>query len=191
METNDLKQVKYVGPSRLKSLNALGIHTIQQLCETPIEKLAQIPTFGRHFAKLIQGAAREASRRKAGGQDLEIEEGQEKKREKIEGASIRKIEVLKRRLRGLLERWAPPEKKKELKCFDQLKKRSDTLVKHLERLDRMKDGLSKKASEKIVKKADDLNARLKKVGSKIKKKKCKKLACDMQSFSRMLKRVLP
>jgi predicted flap endonuclease-1-like 5' DNA nuclease len=188
MEAKDLKQVKHIGPSRLKSLKDLGIHTIEQLCEAPIDKLAQIPTFGRHYAKLIKDAASEASRIKAGGADQEIAPDREKKTEGVEAASTRKVEVLKTRLKGIFERLTPPEKKKELKLFDDLKKRSDGLVKRLDRLGQMQDGLSKKASKKIIKKADVLNAKLKKVGAKIKKKRCKKLACEIKSFSRMLKK---
>ena len=41
MERDDLTTVKYIGTSRMKSLNDSGIPTIKQLSETPIEELTR------------------------------------------------------------------------------------------------------------------------------------------------------
>ena len=56
MTQDDLTQVKYIGPSRLKVLNANGIRTIKQLFDAPLEKLAQIESIGERYAKLIKDA---------------------------------------------------------------------------------------------------------------------------------------
>jgi nucleotidyltransferase/DNA polymerase involved in DNA repair len=188
MEAKDLKQVKYIGASRLKSLNDLGIDTIEQLYEMPVDKLAQIPTIGRHYAKLIKDAVSETCRAKPEGTALESTYDVNRKTGEIKEISIKQVEVLRKRLNRIFERLTPPEKKKQLELFDDLKKRSDTLINRLDGLGQLQGGLSKKISKKIIKKADALNVKLKNVGAKIKKKKVKKLACEIQSFSSMLKK---
>ncbi len=57
MKKDDLTQVKHIGVARMKLLNDVGITTIKQLHETPLEKLAQIGTIGEHYAKLIKDAS--------------------------------------------------------------------------------------------------------------------------------------
>ena len=59
MKKEDLTQVKNIGPSRMKLLNESGITTIKQLDETPLEKLTQIESIGRHYAKLIKDSVAE------------------------------------------------------------------------------------------------------------------------------------
>ena len=188
MEAKDLKQVKHIGASRLKSLNDLGINTIEQLYETPIDKLAQIPTFGRYYAKLIKDAVSEARGAEPKGTALESAQDENKKTKETQKGSIKQVEVLKKRLDRIFKRLTPPEKKKKLELFDDLKKKSDTLMNRLNGLSQLHGGLSKKISKKIIKKADALNAELKNVGAKIKKKPFEKLACEIKSFSGMLKK---
>ena len=54
MKKDDLTLVKHIGAARMKLLNDVGITTIKQLHETPLEKLARIGTIGEHYAKLIK-----------------------------------------------------------------------------------------------------------------------------------------
>ncbi len=53
MKKDDLTQVKNIGPSRMKLLNDSGITTVKQLDETPLEKLTQIESIGKNYAKLM------------------------------------------------------------------------------------------------------------------------------------------
>ncbi len=59
MKNDDLTQVKYIGPSRMKLHNDFGITTIKQLYETPQEKLCQVESISGHYAKLIKDAVTE------------------------------------------------------------------------------------------------------------------------------------
>ena len=59
MKNDDLTQVKYIGPSRMKLLNDFGITTIKQLDETPLEKLCQVESISERYAKLIKDAVTE------------------------------------------------------------------------------------------------------------------------------------
>ncbi len=59
MKNDDLTQVKYIGPSRMKLLNDFGITTIKQLYETPQENLCQVESISGHYAKLIKDAVTE------------------------------------------------------------------------------------------------------------------------------------
>lgn len=190
METKDLKQVKYIGTSRLKSLNDLGISTIEQLHETPIDKLAQIPTIGRHYAKLIKAAASQAYTEKSEKTALESVHDEEKKTAETKEVSIKQLNVLIKRLKRLNADLIPPDKKKKLERFNDLKKRSDTLISRLFELDQRQGDLPKKIVKNIIKKADALNENLKNAGEKIKKKKNQKLALEIQTFSKMLKKTV-
>jgi len=190
METKDLKQVKYIGASRLKSLKGLGINTIEQLHETPIDNLAQIPTIGRHYAKLIKAAASQAYGEKSEKTDREGVFDEEKKLAGIREVSSKQLEVLIKHLKRLNADLKPPEKKKKLELFNDLKKRSAALINRLDGLGQKQGDLPKKIAKNITKKAEALNAKLKNAGEKIKKKKIQKLALEIQSFSKMLKKTV-
>ena len=56
MKKDDLTQVKNIGNVRKKLLASHGITTIQQLYEIPLEKLEQVKTFDKHYAKVIKDA---------------------------------------------------------------------------------------------------------------------------------------
>ncbi len=188
METVDLTQVKHIGASRMKSLNDFGITTLEQLYETPIDKLAEIPTIGRHYAKLIKDAVSESYREKPEKITPETVPSEEKKTEEFKENLIKKIKVLKKRLKRMNEDFKPPEKKKILESYNEFRKRSKTLMNRIDGLDQIHGGLSKKVSKKIIKRADTLNTEFKNVGKKIKKKKFQKLSREIQSFSKMLKK---
>ena len=59
MVQDDLTKLKHVGVSRMKLLNDLGITTVEQLFEMPLEKLAEIKSIGGHYAKLIKNSVNE------------------------------------------------------------------------------------------------------------------------------------
>lgn len=190
MEKKDLNQVKYLGASRIKSLHAAGINTVEQLHETPADKLAQIPTIGRYYAKLIKDAVRDTYGENLEKTDLETVSENDKQIEETKEGSIKQINVLKKRLKRLIADLTPPEKKKKLELFNELKASVDTLMNRLLGWDQIHENPSKKISKKVIKKADALNLKLKHVGVKIKKKKIQKLTCDLQSFSKTLKKTV-
>jgi len=185
MKMEDLSKVKYIGASRMKSLNDLGITTIKQLCETPLSKLSKISTIGKYYAKLIKAEASKAYQEKPGEIASEIVSGKEKKIEQFKQDLDKKIKVLKKRLKQASEDLKPQGKKKLKSDF---KKRSKTLMNRLDGLDKIKGDLSSKISKNIIKKADVLNEILKNLGKKPKNKKYKRLSRAIQSFSKMLKK---
>ena len=95
--------------------------------------------------------------------------------------------VLKKNLKQTSENLKPLGKKKYLELYVDLKKISNTLKAHLKGLDQNQGDLSKKVKKNIIKKADALNATLKNVGKKPKKKKYQTLSQEIQSLSKMIK----
>ncbi|MFC1493798.1 helix-hairpin-helix domain-containing protein [Thermodesulfobacteriota bacterium] len=188
MKTENLTKVKYIGASRMKSLKDIGITTLKQLHEAPIDKLAEIPAIGKYYAKLIKNAVKESYRQKPEKINLETVPGKEEKTEKFKEKLIKKIQILKKRLNRINEDLKPPEKKKLLEFYDEFRKRSKILINLINGLDQSDGGFSNKFSKKIIKRVDALNSEFKKVGKKIKRKKFQKLSCEIQSFSKMLKK---
>jgi len=185
MKTNDLTQVKYIGASRMKSLNDLGITTIKQLYETPLDKLAQIETIGGYYAKLIKDAVSESYGEKPEKIAPETVSGEEKKIIEVTQDLRKQIKVLKKLLKRTNKDLKSLGKKK---LYIDFKKRSKILMKRLDGLDQKDEALSKKISKDIIKKADALNATLKNAGQKPKRKKYNRLSKELQSFSKMLKK---
>jgi nucleotidyltransferase/DNA polymerase involved in DNA repair len=186
MKKDDLTQVKYIGDSRKKSLNDLGITTIRQLYETPLDTLARIETIGKYYAKLIKDAVKESlgevPEKTAPGETASVEGN------RVVGIKkdlIGQINTLKRYLKRTNESLKSSGKKRL--CVD-FKKKSKTLMKRLDGLGQKYIPLSKKAGKNILKKADVLNAMLKDAGKRPKKLKYKKLSRKIRSFSKMLKR---
>ena len=98
MKKDDLTLVKHIGAARMKLLNDVGITTIKQLHETPLEKLARIGTIGEHYAKLIKGDISKSyteSPEKAAPQTVS---GKEKDTEEINRNLPKLIKVLKKTL---------------------------------------------------------------------------------------------
>ncbi len=188
MKKDDLTLVKHIGAARMKLLNDFGITTIRQLYETPLEKLAQIGTIGEHYAKLIKDAVSESYGEKPEKTAPETVSDKEKNIEEINQNLRKKIKVLKKQLKQASENLKPLGKKKYLKLYIDFKKRSKTLKTRLNGLDQIRGDLSKEVTKNIINNADALNATLKNVGGKPKKKICKKLAQEIQLFSKMLKK---
>jgi predicted RecB family nuclease len=187
MKTDDLTKVKYIGVSRKKSLKELGIITIQQLYETPLDTLARIETIGPYYAKLIKNAVKESF-----GEVPEKtvqEEAPSVGDERIVGVKqklIKQINILKSCLKRTNEALKSSGNKR---LYFDFKKRSKTLMKRLDGLDQKDIPISKKAGKNIIKKADALNAMLKDAGKRPEKRKYKKLSRKLRSFSKRLKRI--
>ena len=188
MKKDDLTQVKYIGAARMKLLNDSGITTIGQLSKTPLEKLARIETIGEHYAKLIKDAVSESYREKLQKTAPKIVSGKEKDPKEINQNLRKQIKVLKKQLKRVNENLKPLGKKKYLGLYIDFKKRSKTLKSRLDGLDQIRGDLSKEVTENIINKADALNATLKDVRGKPKKNKYKKVAQEIQLFSKMLKK---
>lgn len=93
MKQNDLTQLKHVGVSRMKLLNDVGITTLEQLYEMPLEKLSDIKSIGRHYAKLIKNSVNEHYREKS-----------KKSLGKPEAAKGKKVEKINRDLQKRIKR---------------------------------------------------------------------------------------
>jgi nucleotidyltransferase/DNA polymerase involved in DNA repair len=196
MTQDDLTQVKHIGPSRVKVLNASGITTIKQLFDAPLEKLAQIESIGERYAQLIKDAVVEyygeqpeqpqAKPPPVKEKKLETT-AKEKKIETIDQNLGKRIKMLNKRLKRANENLKPLDKKKFVGPYLQFKKRSNKLKTRLKELDQLQGALSKKLKDNIVKKADALNETLKNTGKKPKKKKYQALSKQIQSISKMLK----
>ena len=188
MKKDDLTLVKHIGAARMKLLNDSGITTILQLYETPLEKLAQVGTIGEHYAKLIKDAVSESYGEIPQKTAPKIVSGKEKDPKEINQNLRKQIKVLKKQLKRVNENLKPLGKKKYLELYIDFKKRSKTLKTRLNGLDQIRGDLSKEFTKNIIDNADALNATLKNVGGKPKKKIYKKLAQEIQLFSKMLKK---
>ena len=186
MKKDDLTQVKNIGPSRMKLLNASGITTIKQLDETSLEKLAQIESIGANYAKLIKDAVTEYYGKKPEKLAVTTTSGKEKKIVDINRNLRKRIKVINKRLKQAREDLKPLGKKKYLEAYIDFKKRSNTLKSRLKGLDQITSGISKKVKKNIIKNVDALNLTLKKAGRKPKKKNYKKLTQEIKSFSKIL-----
>ena len=189
MKTVNLTRVKYIGASRMKSLKDLGITTLEQLHAMPVEKLAEISTIGRHYAKLIKDEVGEYFRQKPEGTAQESVPCEEIKAEEFKDTLIKKIEVLKKRLIRMDKYFKPPVKKKILDSYNEFRKRAKTLMNRIDGLDQIYDGLSEKVSKNLIKRADSLNSEFKKAGKKINNRKIQKLSREVQLLSKKLKKI--
>ncbi len=188
MKKDDLTLVKHIGAARMKLLNDSGITTILQLYETPLEKLAQIGTIGEHYAKLIKDAVSESYQEKPQKTAPKIVSGKEKDPKEIDQNLRKQIKVLKKQLKRVNENLKPLGKKKYLGLYIDFKKRSKMLKSRIDGLDQIRGDLSKEVTENIMNNADALNATLKDVRGKPKKNKYKKVAQEIQLFSKILKK---
>ena len=187
MKNDDLTQVKYIGPSRMKLLNDSGITTIKQLDETPLEKLCQVESISGHYAKLIKDAVTEYYGDKSEELTVKTVSGKEQKSVEIDRNLRKRIKALNRRIKQAREKLKPLGKKKYLESYIDFKKRSNTLKSGLKGLAQIEGSISKKAKKKIIKKADALNGILKSGGKNPKKKNYEKVAQEIKSFSKMLR----
>jgi len=191
MKLDDLTKLKHVGISRMKLFNDLGITTIKQLYEMPLEKLAEIKSIGRHYAKLIKDSVTECYREKDEKLPEKIVSAKEKKINEINQELQKKIKSLKKNIKRVNENLKPLWKKKYLELYIDFKNKSNKLKARLNEINRIREDLPKKVKKRVVKKGDALNLFLKKVGKKPKNKKYKEITQEIQAFSRMLRDIIP
>ena len=189
MKKDDLTKVKHVGALRMKKLNDAGIKTIKQLSEIPLKKLMLINTVGERYAKLIKAAATESLEKKSSKSEPKAASAKKKKSAAVDPILKNRVAVLKKRLKQANEKLKPLDKKKYLKLYIDFKKKSKTLKAHLNSLAKYAGKLSKKETKNIIKNANALSTTLKNQGKKPKKKNYQKVSQDIQSFSRMLKKI--
>ena len=123
MKKDDLTCLKNIGVSRMKLLNDAGITTIEQLCETPIEKLCQIKFIGERYSKLIKESAEEFFKNRVKLTENTIS-AKEKKPGKIKDNFQKKISRLDNNLHQAKENLKPLWKKKYLELYIDFKKKS-------------------------------------------------------------------
>jgi nucleotidyltransferase/DNA polymerase involved in DNA repair len=187
MKQDDLTQLRHVGIARMKVLNDLGITTIEQLYEMPVEKLAQIQSIGERYAKLIKDAVTEVYESSAEKIAEETESTKEKIIAKIDQDLQQRLKILNKRFKQTNEKLKPLGKKKNLPLYIDVKNRSKTLKARLKALEQLEGDLPKKVKKKIIKKADALTTTMKKVGKKPKKKTYTALSQEIQLFTKMLR----
>ena len=189
MKKDDLTQVKYIGAARMKLINDAGITTIRQLSKTPLEELARIETIGEHYAKLIKAAVSESYAEKPEkAAPTKTVAAKIKDTKEISQDLGKQIKALKKQLKTATEHLKPLGKKKYLELYIDFKKRSKTLKTRLDGVNQIRGDLSKAVTKNIINTADALNATLKNVGGKPKKKIYKKCAQEIQLFSKLLKK---
>jgi len=191
LKSDDLTLVKHVGVVRMKVLNDSGITTIKKLYEIPQAELAQIETIGERYAKRIKDAVAEIYVPSAEEKTAKTGAAEEKKIEPIDQGLQKQIKILNKRLRQANEKLRPLGKKRYLELYVDLKKKSKTLKRHLNNLDKLEANLPKKVRKKIIKKADALIATMKNVGKRPKKKIYKSLSQEIQSFTKTLRDIIP
>jgi len=189
MKKDDLTQVKNIGNARKKLLAIHGITTIQQLFETPLEKLEQIKNLGRHYAKLIKEAVNDVyePKEEAPAEPItEVSPGKDEKFDKAQSNLNAELAKTTKSLKSAREKLKPI-RKKHLKLFVDLKKRSNKLKTRIVALRRIQPDLSKKQMKKITKKAAALNTMLKNAGKNKKGKTMSMLSQEIQSLLKFVK----
>ena len=190
MKQDDLTKIKHVGLTRMRLLNDLGITTINQLRDMPLEKLAETKSIGAHFARLIKSSVNDYYKEKKKKLPAETFSAKEKKTKQINRDLQKKVKRLNKNLRRVNEQLKPLWKKKYLELYIEFKKRSTKLKSRLETLAEIQQNLPEKDKKNIVKKADAIILYLKKAGKKPKKKKYKQTTQEIQSFSRLLRDII-
>ena len=189
MKMDDLTQVKNVGNARKKLLNGHGITTIQQLYEIPLEKLEQVKSLGRHYAKLIKESVNDVYEPKEEAPAepaAEVSPGKDEKSDKAQRNLNAELAKTAKYLKSAREKIKPIQKK-HLKFFIDLKKRSNKLKTRIVALSRIQPDLSKKQMKKITKKAAALNTMLKNAGKNKKGKTMSMLSQEIQSLLKFIK----
>ena len=190
MKQDDITEIKHVGLTRMRLLNDLGITTINQLHEMPLEKLAETKSIGAHYAKLIKNSVNDYYKEKKKKLPVGTVSFKEKEINQINRDLQKKAKRLNKNINRVNEQLKPLWEKKYLELYIEFKKRSTKLKSRLEALGKIQQDLPQKDKKKIIKKADALILNLKKVGEKPKKKKYKRTIQEIQSFSRLLRDII-
>ena len=187
MKQDDLTEVKHIGVSRMKLFNSLGITTIQQLHEMPLEELEKIKSIGLHYARLIKNSVAECYGEDKTKFPEETVSTQDKTVDGINQSLQQQIKKLNKTLVRLDEDLKPLWEKKYLELYLDFKKRSNKLKALLKTILQDVEGISKKIKKNIINDAKSLNLTMKKVGKKPKKKKYKKIVREIKSFSNIIR----
>jgi len=187
MKQDDLTEVKHIGVSRMKLFNSLGITTIQQLHEMPLEELEKIKSIGLHYARLIKNSVAECYVEDKSKLPEDTVSITDKKVEEINQSLQQQIKKLSKTLVRLDEDLKPLWEKKYLELYLGFKKRSNKLKAHLETILQNAEGLPEKIKKNIINKTKSLNLTMKKVGKKPKKKKYKKIVREIKSFYNIIR----
>ena len=138
MRQDDLTRLKYVGVSRMRRLNDMGITTIKQLHEMPEEELAGIKSIGGNYAKLIKNSVAECYMEEHEKLPRKVVSAKERKNEEINRDLKKKIKRLKKNLKRVNENLKPLGKKKYLGSYVDFKKRSAKLKARLNEIGKFK-----------------------------------------------------
>ena len=187
MKQDDLTEVKHIGVSRMKLFNSLGITTIQQLHEMPLEELEKIKSIGLHYARLIKNSVAECYGEDKTKFPEETISTQDKTVDGINQSLQQQIKKLNKTLVRLDEDLKPLWEKKYLELYLDFKKRSNKLKALLKTILQDVEGFPKKIKKNIINDAKSLNLTMKKVGKKPKKKKYKKIVREIKSFSNIIR----
>lgn len=190
MKPDDLTQLKHISAARMKLFNDLGITTIKQLYEMPLEKLVGIKSIGEHYAMLIKNSVTEHYKDKQEKPPPETVSAKEKKINQINRDLYKQIKKLNKSLNRVNEILKPLWEKKYLELYIDFKKRSSKLKARLKALGKIQQDLPKKVKKNFIKEADALNLALKRAEKKPKKKKYKEITKGIQSFSKMIGTIL-
>ena len=164
--------------------------SIQQLYEIPLEKLEQVKSLGRHYAKLIKESVNDVYEPKEEAPAepaAEVSPGKDEKSGKIDGNLNAELAKTIKYLKSAREKLKPIQKKKHLKLFVDLKKHSNKLKNRILVLSQRQPDLSEKQKKRITKKTAALNTMLKNVGRNKKGKTMKKLSQEIQSLLKFTK----
>ena len=187
MKKDDLTALKHVGAARLKTLNDFGITTFKNLFEIPLSNLAQIGNIGEYYAKLIKDAVVEVYPSSSEKITKKAGTDKEKTPKPINQGLQKNIKTLSKRLKQTNEKLKPLGKKKYLKFYVDVKKRSNTIKRQFNKLNNLQTDLPKKVKINILKNADSLAATLKNISKSPKKKTYKSLSKKLESFTKMLR----
>ncbi len=191
MKTDDLSKVKHIGAVRMKRFNDSGITTIDQLCETPLDKLARIDTIGSHYARLIKEAAMVYCGPTKKKVPTATAVDKQPKTSKVDQNFQKQVKLLRRRIKQTNEKLKPLGNKKYLALYVDCKKRSKRLITDLKEIIRSKEKLPKKVKKNLTRKAEALNIELKRTGKKPKKKTYNQVSKKLKAFTELLENSRP
>lgn len=186
MKKTDLTRIKHIGAHRMKLLNAMGITTIEELCETPLERLAGIKSIGQHYAGLIHEEVNDYFAQ-GSMKAPKTEIPPKKKTAKIDFNFHQEIKNLKKSLNRVIEDLKPLGKKKYLQSFISLKKRSNKLKAQIKKIEKKRSELTQKTKKTLVKEVVTLTATIKSAGKKPKKKTYQKIGEKIQTLTKKLR----
>jgi len=222
MKRDDLTQISHIGKSRMQRFNNIGITTIQQLHEMPLEDLAKIETIGAFYALKIKdgvaayyaknsikppptkATATENKSTKTSQQATVTKppkRGKSKKASKKKGAAgkakitpeeglaiKKRVKKLQKQIKGINAMVQPILEKKYQELYTDFETNFKQLKSYRKTIDQTYDTLSKKAINKMAKKADAVGDILKNIKKKPNMAQYKAITLEIQSLAKALKK---